>query len=95
VRVVPEGESGALRFPVRAAGITGREAWAALSRLGVARSYPRALPTLPVLGDVSRASRNELPGSYALAAELITLPTHSWLPEDSKKVILRLLTDPA
>jgi perosamine synthetase len=80
VAAIPSGEPGYLRLPVilREGAATG---WLAEgSALGVARGYPQPLSELPSLR--ARAAAIEpLPGAAALAARLLTLPTHRFLQE--------------
>ena len=78
--VEPEhGVSGYLRLPCRV--LSSRERDRILSDLaavGVAPSYPRSLDRVPQIRD-HLARTDSVPGAEALAAELVTLPTHSLL----------------
>jgi dTDP-4-amino-4,6-dideoxygalactose transaminase len=80
--MTPEGGvPGHLRLPARATD-DGRLA-AKLrdgAALGIAGGYPRPLDSLPSLQS-RLAARPQLPGATALAARLVTLPTHRFLGE--------------
>jgi len=79
--------SGALRVPVH---LPDRVA-AALSGLGVARSYPRTLADYPeIAGSVMNASE-PIPGARTLADSLYTLPTHARLRDVERVAIIRAL----
>jgi dTDP-4-amino-4,6-dideoxygalactose transaminase len=74
------GDCGYLRLPVLLPTAEAAESFAdAHRRLGVERSYPTALPDLPALGRAPGSGH--FPGARALAARLVTLPTHSFLRE--------------
>lgn len=78
---LPGGESGELRLPVLVPGGEGEH-----RRLGVYRSYPRVLPDLEVLGPLV-ADAPACPGARRLARELVTLPTHSRMGRDGRKLV--------
>ena len=71
-----EGRPAYLRFPLL---LSTGSIPTSLRRLGVARGYPKPLPTLdPWVGDVPQ---DAFPGARQLADRLVTLPTHSRLPD--------------
>ncbi|MEX2048881.1 MAG: DegT/DnrJ/EryC1/StrS family aminotransferase [Gemmatimonadota bacterium] len=73
------GACGYLRYPLLG---TSADAFAArAARAGVARSYPRALPDLPEAQPVSARAAGAARGARALAAGLVTLPTHRLVDE--------------
>jgi perosamine synthetase len=82
----PDGESGALRCPVRLepGRAAGFEAW------GVARSYPRTLAAYPDIAAVT-AGRTAWPGAEALAAQLHTLPTHALMDKRMRTELIARL----
>lgn len=96
LRLVPErGEPGYLRLPLR---VPGRDATAVLpgaaARLGLLPSYPRALPELDAAGQAP-VEPGSMSGARALARELFTAPTHSFLRArdlDRIEQLLRSLT---
>lgn len=85
-------ESAWLRFPILAGA--ARDSLARQLRyLGVARGYPLALPHLPQAQSVLRHPR-PTPGAEMLAAELLTLPTHSLSSANDRRTILASLANP-
>jgi perosamine synthetase len=83
----PEGESGALRCPVRLDTAVA----APLAAFGVVRSYPRTLAAYPEIAAVV-TGRRDWPGARALAARLHTLPTHARLGAAERVALLARLT---
>jgi hypothetical protein len=89
VRGAAGSEPGYLRLAVRLKGGLGQRQREA-ERLGVTRSYPRPIRELSEIR--SRiASDLPTPGAALLAAELITLPTHSLVTEHDTASIRDLL----
>ena len=84
----PNVSGGWLRLPVLAKDAAGREALvAAGKRLGIARSYPRALTALARDLGISARSVTGDDGAAALAARLLTLPTHEHVrPSDLRRI---------
>ena len=80
-------ESGALRVPVH---LPDRVA-AALSRFGVARSYPRTLADYPEIAGSVINAQEPIPGARTLADSLYTLPTHARLRDAEREAIIRKL----
>jgi dTDP-4-amino-4,6-dideoxygalactose transaminase len=78
-RPLAGGTSGWLRLPARVGGLRERLP-DDLNRLGVYRSYPRALPEFGPLVPRFHRTPPDMPGARALVAELVTLPTHSRTP---------------
>ena len=75
-------EPGYLRLPLRvAAGTSAGDPSAAARALGVMPGYPRALCDLEGFGERVVNRDDGFPGARALAASLVTLPTHSLLAE--------------
>lgn len=80
-----------LRFPVRVR--SDRDAVAArLRHHGVAAGYPRALPSLPQALPWLRAPR-PTPGAEQLAAQALTLPTHSFVTPAARHRLVAALRD--
>lgn len=75
VRVGPEAAPGWLRFPVLLGA--GQVLGPAAGALGVLRTYPLPLRSLPALPSPVR--QVDTPGADRLAAGLVTLPTHRWV----------------
>ena len=74
------GTPGWLRLPLVATDPVRRAADTARARrLGVWPGYPRLLLDLPGFGVRVRNAGSSFPGARALAARLITLPTHGQL----------------
>ncbi len=86
--ILPGCVSGALRYPVRLTPAQGQP----LTRLGVARSYPRTLAEYPQIRDVVTHSP-ATPGATHLAATLHTLPTHALLSDTDRQAIVRCITE--
>lgn len=85
------GEAGFLRLPVRL--VADRAVLSALPlgrRLGISRTYPVPLHTLPAIRERLRGS-GAYPGAVALAKELLTLPTHSLVTRAELDDIVMLL----
>jgi perosamine synthetase len=82
-RVHAESVSGALRVPILIAPALALP----LKRLGVARSYPRALDEYPELAG-RLFFRQSLPGARQLSDLLHTLPTHRHVsPQDQRRIV--------
>jgi hypothetical protein len=85
------GACGYLRYPLLAQDGAGAEAFAArAARAGAARSYPGALPDLPEAQPVAVSPGGDFPGARALAAGLVTLPTHGLVGEADVAVVERV-----
>jgi dTDP-4-amino-4,6-dideoxygalactose transaminase len=97
VKAIPvetDGAGGYLRFPVLAHGPFDNSTVASpLRRLGVERSYPRPLGSLPALREHLVAGQPPHPGAQALASRLVTLPTHSGTRPGERQAALRLLIE--
>lgn len=81
------GEPGYLRLPLRVRDPAERaRLLSSLDGTGVASSYPESLASLPEIS-ASTAAPTSIPNSEALAAELVTVPTHSLLqPRDLERL---------
>ena len=86
---LPSRPAGALpvfaRFPLRIADAARRAA--ALARLdaagiGATASYPSALCDVPEVATKLPAADRDCPGARAVAASILTLPTHAYCPPD-------------
>jgi len=80
VEVPSDGDASYLRFPVLLGSsptvdLRGPDA----GRLGIAAGYPRPLPELPQLAELTTGPGKEFPGAVQLAGNLMTFPTHSFL----------------
>jgi dTDP-4-amino-4,6-dideoxygalactose transaminase len=77
ISISPDGVAGYLRYPMLAPDLAARSgAWRVL---GVARGYPRPLPTVSALADRSVNGHAGFPGADTLATALVTLPTHRFV----------------
>jgi hypothetical protein len=95
IRVPEGGVAGYLRLPVRlAAGLDALPSARRVQALGVARSYPLALPDLPGIAARAGGGEHRWPGADVLVRELVTLPTHSLLSaaerEEIRESVLRV-----
>jgi dTDP-4-amino-4,6-dideoxygalactose transaminase len=86
-RVADGAEPGFLRLPVRVAD--ARRTVDALSRWGVAPSYPVPLPMLDAVRPRLAEPAGRWPGAETLARELVTLPTHGGVSDRDREHILR------
>jgi hypothetical protein len=85
------GSCGYLRYPILAQDGAGADAFAArAARAGAARSYPTALPDLLEAQSVAARPGGDFPGARALAAGLVTLPTHGLVGEADVAVLARV-----
>jgi hypothetical protein len=92
ITVSDDSVAGFLRLPIRAVGREGRSDPASRgSRLGIARSYPLALPDLPALACSRIESNRAYPGAATLVRELVTLPTHSRVKDGERVQITTLV----
>jgi len=93
--VSSEARAGYLRFPVTSDDAAARRSAAAAGRsLGVMPGYPTSLNRLEPLRDVlAGSSRRSFPGAEALAARLLTLPTHGRLAERDLQALEGWLRD--
>jgi dTDP-4-amino-4,6-dideoxygalactose transaminase len=93
IEVLDAATPGYLRLPVRLPG--GLRAFPDRARalqLGIAPSYPLALPYLPqIRGLAASAGPRAWPGADELARSLVTLPTHSLLTPRQESEIASLL----
>lgn len=85
---VTDPSTGWLRYPIL--GIPRAIASREWRRLGIARGYPRALPDLPEARPIAEGSA-QYPGAKEIAAQLWTLPTHSYVSEAWRNEIARWL----
>jgi perosamine synthetase len=86
------------RFPVRITGAEIRHnAVALLNRngIGATTSYPLALADVPKVQAVLRQPTSHLAGARALAAQIVTLPTHGYCPPNLGERIARVMTTQA
>ncbi|MEJ2343572.1 MAG: DegT/DnrJ/EryC1/StrS family aminotransferase [Gemmatimonadales bacterium] len=84
---------GHLRLPVLMTVPFGKSEWASAERLGVARGYPRPLSRLESCRSICDNADDSFPGAELLAAQLITLPTHSRLTPADKSALRDWITD--
>ena len=88
MQVPLSGRPGHLRLPLLASPeVRARAVSRAARRLGIMPSYPRSLADLAPLADRVLNGGARFPGARALAAQLVTLPTHGRLRDDD---LLRL-----
>ena len=88
VEVPSDGNASYLRFPVLLAPSLSMDLRSPdTGKLGIAAGYPRTLPELPQLGELTTESGREFPGAVQLARNLMTFPTHSLLtPSDFRRI---------
>jgi dTDP-4-amino-4,6-dideoxygalactose transaminase len=89
----PESVPGALRLPVLVSPRARAELLARGRRLGLMPGYPQPLSGLEALQPFI-AAREPMPGAEALAAALVTVPTHSLLTEADLRHIAAVFRDP-
>ena len=92
VRPLPGATPGYLRLPLRLAdGIGGFARPIDALRLGLAPSYPTALPALPELRPWIDDATSRWPGGEELARTLCTAPTHSLVTKGEQAKLISLL----
>jgi dTDP-4-amino-4,6-dideoxygalactose transaminase len=84
--VAAGADCGWLRYPLRGA-LPTHESWRSL---GIARGYPKALPHLSALAQIT-IGRGSILGAEELARSLWTLPTHGHVTDRWRARILRWL----
>jgi perosamine synthetase len=84
VRPIANGTSGYLRLPV-----LDRLGRRAAPRLGVVRSYPRALGEEPAAKALLASREPPTPGAVTICKSLFTLPTHANIDGRDREQILR------
>jgi hypothetical protein len=85
VDVPASAEPAFPRFPVRLESLELRHRLlVALQRSGIGASgfYPRAIVDVPRVAELMPATDDEFPGAREVAASIITLPTHAYVPGD-------------
>ena len=83
---------GYLRLPLRLAdGLAGFPHRRAVTRLGVARSYPSILPRIPRVRQSVDDAAGVWPGGEELVRTLCTAPTHSLLTGDERSQLIQQL----
>jgi dTDP-4-amino-4,6-dideoxygalactose transaminase len=91
---IPTGATGAtpgwLRLPLVAAN-PARGRSPAARRLGIAPGYPQSLADLESFGPRARVEGETYPGARRLAANLLTLPTHSRLSAGDLRAVIEFL----
>jgi perosamine synthetase len=87
VRPMEGAEPGYLRLPL----LLDHPLPAEAARLGIARGYPAPLAALPALKPRLVHPDRRFPGAEALAARLVTLPTHSLLTADDLRAIVSIV----
>jgi dTDP-4-amino-4,6-dideoxygalactose transaminase len=87
IRPAEGAEPGYLRLPLLLDHPLPPEA----ARLGIARGYPLPLSALPALKPRLADPARRFPGAEALAARLVTLPTHSLLTAADLRAIAALV----
>ena len=94
IAVPSDSTAGFLRLPVRIRGgisaFTSRER---AHRLGVRSGYPCTLGRLHPIQERLAGPAQDCPGAEQLVRELVTLPTHSQVPEHERIEILDLLRE--
>jgi perosamine synthetase len=92
----PDAAPGWLRLPVRLPPTAAAQTVLRLRALGVSAGYPSTLADLPAVRarmlPAAGASASQLPGATALAAELITLPTHGQLRPHELAHVINVVT---
>jgi dTDP-4-amino-4,6-dideoxygalactose transaminase len=79
-------DCGYLRYPALARVAGRADALASrAARAGVARGYPRALPSLEASAAISMDVVSVFPGATLLADNLLTLPTHRFVSAQDRE----------
>jgi perosamine synthetase len=92
VRTLSQATPGFLRFPLRMDGGYGSLLRrTAVQRWGIAPSYPTTLAALPQIQRVLLPDVRGWPGAEVLAADLLTLPTHSLVTDAERQRLIRFL----
>jgi dTDP-4-amino-4,6-dideoxygalactose transaminase len=96
-RPLESGECGWLRLPMMTADSGMRDALVSSGhRLGFAGGYPRTLAELPAMaGRFRPVEPASLAGARALSTRLLTLPTHSFVSERDRALMLSYLSGAA
>jgi dTDP-4-amino-4,6-dideoxygalactose transaminase len=83
---VPESAKPAFpRFPLRIKSLQLRDSLlAGLQRSGIGASgfYPRAIVDVPRVAELMPATDDQFLGAREVAASIVTLPTHAYVPGD-------------
>jgi len=83
---------GYLRLPLRLAhGLGGFPQPGAVTRVGLARSYPSVLAVIPQAGPLLDDTPSGWPGAAELVRTLWTVPTHSLLTAAERSLLVRQL----
>ena len=92
IEPISEGEPGFLRFPLRiSGGSRGLLSGVSVQRWGIAPSYPTTLAALEQIQRILLPGTHQLSGAEMLAAELVTLPTHSFVTLRKRQRMTRFL----
>jgi perosamine synthetase len=92
--ILPGASPAHVRLPVFATTSAARDAMikALLAAgIGATASYPCALNQVPEVGPMLPASDLRQPGAERVAATILTLPTHAYVPPDTGSRIRRIL----
>jgi dTDP-4-amino-4,6-dideoxygalactose transaminase len=90
VTPVDGAQPGFLRYPVRVSPATRNYLEAHARTLGVMPGYPQPLNTLPAVAGSAQVA-TAVTGAQALAAELVTLPTHCRVPHTPAELADRFM----
>lgn len=85
VQILPGAIPAWVRYPVLARDSTQRAALIAAldaAGIGATASYPNALPDVPEVARRAINPGDAFPGARAVAARIVTLPTHPYCPPD-------------
>jgi dTDP-4-amino-4,6-dideoxygalactose transaminase len=91
--VLPTAEPAWARFPILLDATRRAAAIAALNGAGIGAtaSYPRALCDVPQVQAMIPAMDREQPGARDIAARIVTLPPHAYVPVDLGRTIRTVL----
>jgi hypothetical protein len=89
---LPGATPGYLRLPLRLArGLCGFPQPAAVTRLGLARSYPSVLAAIPQVRPLLDGGPSGWPGAAELVRTLWTVPTHSLVTPPERSLLVHQL----
>jgi perosamine synthetase len=94
IEPLPGAAPAWVRYPVLARDAAQREALLATldaAGIGATASYPQALPDVPEVARRAVNAGDPFPGARAVAARIVTLPTHGYCPADLAERVRDLL----
>lgn len=93
IEVIPDSNPVYLRYPIRITDPTIRTTFLNRSqKLGTSVSYPASVATIPQLRERIAVHNNKCDAGNAVANQIVTLPTHTFVNEGDIASICNLLT---